>query len=168
MPLPSPIRLVRPALVAVAALVSAGCGGSGHYPIRGQVVWADGSPAGQLSGGLVVFSSQTTNISASGAIEPDGTFRLNCLKDDDGLPPGTYSVTVSPAEVVLSEFANASARKAARDALRLLPAKYGHPLDLAAKGDCRAEGEPDHSQAGQEPGLTTGRKTNANFDLKSH
>src|ERR1700749_4811857 len=111
----SPIRLVWPALAAVA-LVSAGCGTSGFYPTRGQVVWADGSPASQLSGGLVVFSLQESNISASGAINPDGTFRLNCLKKDDGLPPGTYNVTVSPPEVVLSEFANAAERKAARDA----------------------------------------------------
>jgi hypothetical protein len=124
MPFPFPRRAARLPAAAVA-LVAAGCG-SGFHPVRGKVVWADGAPATQLAGGLVIFTSKAANISASGAIDVDGTFRLNCLKRDDGLPPGSYDVTVSPGEVVLSEFADAAARKAARDAIRMIPAKYGH------------------------------------------
>ena len=132
-------RWSRPALrvaAAAAVLLAAGCGTRFHQ-VRGKLVWGDGSPVTQLTGGLVTFSNQAANISATGVIEPDGTFRLNCLKKDDGLPAGEYAVTVNPAELVVSEFADAAALKAARAGMRMVPAKYGHtstsPLKVAVE-----------------------------------
>ena len=65
-----------------------GC--SNHVPLRGTVTFSDdGSP---LPSGSVIF--ETDSFSAVGPIQPDGTYRLGSLKENDGIPPGTYQVYV--------------------------------------------------------------------------
>ncbi len=72
----------------------AGCG-SGTCPVQGKVVYPDGTP---VTTGLVVFESVdlTPTVSASGKIQPDGSFRLGTFGLDDGTLPGKYRATVVP------------------------------------------------------------------------
>jgi hypothetical protein len=106
-------------ILALGVALLAGCG-SGSYPVRGQVVWSDGSPAKELAGGTVSFESQAADISARGDIAPDATFSLSSLKKDDGLPPGTYQVLVAPPDPDVSEDKNSPAVQGRR----MIPAKY--------------------------------------------
>ena len=71
-----------------------GCGGQGFVPAGGKVTFEDGSP---LSKGGIAFSTDTFMADAS--IKPDGTYTLSSLKPGDGLPPGTYKVTIGASEV---------------------------------------------------------------------
>lgn len=83
------LRYTPPLLVG---LLVVGCGGMGQ--VDGKVVWADGKPAGDLAGSLVVFESAEMKISARGNIRPDGTFVIGTNAADDGAPVGEYEVAV--------------------------------------------------------------------------
>ena len=85
-------------LFALPACLLAGCGGSGLHPVRGTVVYADGTP---VQAGMVVVEradgGDGQRHSASGAIQKDGTFRLTTETPDDGVPAGRYrAVVMSP------------------------------------------------------------------------
>jgi len=74
-----------------------GCG-EGHpptYPAGGTVTFPDGK---LLSGGWVEFQpiEAPQAVSARGAIEPDGTFRLGTFSPDDGALEGRHRVLVVP------------------------------------------------------------------------
>ena len=56
----------------------------------GKITFDDGSP---VTTGDIVFS--TGSYMADGRIQQDGTYTLSSLKPGDGLPPGTYTVTIS-------------------------------------------------------------------------
>jgi len=77
----------------LTCLVVAGCGGQGFVPAGGKVTFDDGTPVG---GGGIAF--QTSTFMADGQINADGTFTLSSLGPGDGLPPGTYKVTVGWTE----------------------------------------------------------------------
>jgi hypothetical protein len=62
--------------------------------VDGQLVWQDGSPAGELAGSQVVFESAALRTSARGVVGPDGRFQLGTRTRDDGAPVGEYQVTV--------------------------------------------------------------------------
>lgn len=68
--------------------VFTGCGGGG-VNVSGKVTFEDGTP---LTMGEVAF--QTASFIATGLIQPDGTYTLGSLKAGDGVPKGTYNVTV--------------------------------------------------------------------------
>jgi hypothetical protein len=72
----------------------AGCGAK-KYPVEGKVVWADGTAAKELAGGMVIFESTQAPLSARGEVREDGSFRLTTEVPDDGVPPGEYRVLVS-------------------------------------------------------------------------
>ena len=57
--------------------------------MTGKVTFPDGTP---LTTGSVVFESE--KLSATGKIQEDGTFQLGTVKENDGLPKGTYRVCV--------------------------------------------------------------------------
>jgi hypothetical protein len=82
------------ALAAALLVALAGCGG-GQCPVRGKVIFDDGSP---VTGGLVVFESKDAQpaVTARGAIQADGSYALGTHKADDGVPPGVYRVLLSP------------------------------------------------------------------------
>jgi len=73
-------------------LFVAGCGGD-FIQTGGKVTYEDGSPV--TSGGIVF---ETDNFMADGRIQPDGTYTLSSLKPGDGLPAGTYRVSISAVE----------------------------------------------------------------------
>jgi hypothetical protein len=82
------------ALVLTLTMI-AGCGSGNTSPVRGKVVFKDGSP---LNGGLVRFRpvDEKLQVSARGDIQEDGTFILGTYKDDDGAVPGKYQVAITP------------------------------------------------------------------------
>jgi hypothetical protein len=86
----------RRCALAVALLLTAllaGCGG-GTYPVEGQLVWKDGSPAKELEGSFVLFELPEKQTSAKGTIQADGSFRLTTNKPNDGALPGEHTVLV--------------------------------------------------------------------------
>ena len=87
-------------LVPIALFV-VGCG-SGHYTVRGKVVFPDGKP---MEGGWVNFEKFEKGVmhSADSPVEADGTFELRTVRPGDGVPPGTYRVLVKAQEVTLAE-----------------------------------------------------------------
>jgi hypothetical protein len=91
---------VRVLLVA-ALLLAAGCQRNSNlpktYPVRGKVVFADGTP---LSGGLVQFTPENrAEVTTTGAIQEDGSFTLKTLVDAElltGALEGQHTVTILP------------------------------------------------------------------------
>src|SRR5262245_4474484 len=90
-----PKRCGLTAVLLLTALL-AGCRG-GVYPVEGQVVWEDDSPAKELAGSHVVFDLPEKKTHARGIVGADGSFRLTTNKPDDGAPPGEYKVLIVEA-----------------------------------------------------------------------
>lgn len=91
-------------LAALSLIGPAGCGGSGPYsgalyPVKGQVLLADGKP---LAGGTIRFIPTQGGLPASGKIEADGTFSLKS-KSRDGAAPGEYKVRIEPSPELLAK-----------------------------------------------------------------
>ena len=74
-------------VVAVLLFSISGCGSK--VSVSGKVTFEDGSP---LTNGEVRF--ETANFVSSGKIQPDGTYQIGTASDKDGIPKGTYGVTV--------------------------------------------------------------------------
>jgi hypothetical protein len=97
--------ILRPALsfpwLFLLGLTS--CGGPGPYsgtlyPVKGQVLVADGKP---LTGGSVQFIPKQGGLPASGKIETDRSFSLKSLKSREGAAPGEYKVRIEPSSELL-------------------------------------------------------------------
>jgi hypothetical protein len=83
-------------------VASAGCGSPGPYsgslfPVKGQVLLADGNP---LTAGTVHFIPKRGGLLAQGTIEPDGTFSLKS-KTREGAAPGEYKIRIEPSAELL-------------------------------------------------------------------
>ena len=91
------------ALALLAWPMATGCGGSGGtpppktYPVTGKVFYKGGQP---VSGGVIQFQSESDpGQTRMGDIEPDGTFELVTLFQNErlqGATVGQYHVTVIP------------------------------------------------------------------------
>jgi hypothetical protein len=91
---------------AFAAVVASqiGCGGSDRpktIPIAGRVTF-NGKDPGEF-GKLFFTPTQAAEgyvkRPASGSFDQDGSYRVMSWEPDDGLVPGHYTVSVSPADV---------------------------------------------------------------------
>lgn len=86
------------ALLSFLLLAAAGC--SGNVKLSGTVSYSDdGAP---VESGAVCFASTTKNFMARGTIE-NGKFTVGSVKENDGLPPGTYDVYFTGIERVVKE-----------------------------------------------------------------
>ena len=81
--------------VAWSAVLAAGCGGSGIYPVEGIVVWQDGSPARELEGASLTFELPEKQTNSVGVVKNDGTFELMTAAPGDGALAGDYTVVIS-------------------------------------------------------------------------
>lgn len=72
-----------------------GCG-SKTYPAEGKVVFADGTPAVELAGYFIMFQSLEHKTSATGTIQPDGSFAMGTMTSADGAMLGKQRVAITP------------------------------------------------------------------------
>lgn len=82
---------MRPLVFFVVFLVLCslvGC--SGYKQVKGKVTLTDGTPLGN---GRVVFEKE--GFAATGEIKSDGSYVMGSKKDNDGVPPGAYTVYVT-------------------------------------------------------------------------
>jgi hypothetical protein len=116
--------LVLGGLVAILALMQAGCGSRGA--VSGTVRFKD-KP---LSGGRITFNSQTTGgPSVVAVIGEDGSYKIaDC-------PPGPVKITV---QTVYRGSGYAQPRKAGRLNLAIIPARYADPIASSLDYEVRA------------------------------
>lgn len=84
--------------VAAVAVLSAGCGGGGLAPVRGQLVYPDGQPAKELVGCSVVFEATGADgkpVGAIGEVDAEGRFELTTNRPGDGAPVGANKVALN-------------------------------------------------------------------------
>jgi hypothetical protein len=89
------IKTIWLAPLLFSLICVAGCGNSqATFPVRGQVVYSDGSSL--PTSGQVVFESVDLDppLSAKGFFETDGNFELTKFKGGDGVVAGNYKVAV--------------------------------------------------------------------------
>ena len=76
-------------LLSVSVSATIGC--SNKVPMRGKVTFSDDQSP--LTVGTVEFQSDT--VLARGDLKPDGTYVMGTEKLTDGIPKGTYRVTIN-------------------------------------------------------------------------
>lgn len=85
--------------LVLAVLVLTGCGGVTKAPVRGKLVYPDGSPVTDMVDAQVVFEgtgSDGKGYSAAGTIDASGHFVLTTEKTGDGSIVGKNKVLVAP------------------------------------------------------------------------
>lgn len=85
------------ACAVVSLALSTGCGGGNDMvPIRGEVTFK-GQP---LTRGIVNYvpAEQGKGRTASGPLQPDGTFVMTTQKAGDGVAPGVYDIFIHSYE----------------------------------------------------------------------
>jgi len=87
--------------LSLALLLLVGCGG-GKVGMSGRVIYSDDKSP--LPMGTVYLETDT--FLARGNIQSDGTFVVGSLGERDGLPPGTYRVSIRDAMRSIGQDAN--------------------------------------------------------------
>jgi hypothetical protein len=85
------MKYIFPVFLSFILMAMIGCG-NGHIPGSGIVKYSSGEP---VPSGIIFFSTPQFNY--TGTIK-DGQFELGGLKENDGLPPGTYNVHLIGSE----------------------------------------------------------------------
>jgi hypothetical protein len=82
--------------VLLLGLLATGCGGK-TASVEGTVVFKDSqAPAKELAGYVVTLELEGGNVSATGMVQPDGTFRVSTYREGDGAVPGKHRVALTP------------------------------------------------------------------------
>src|SRR5687768_6652095 len=89
---------MRRVVLALVFGALAGCGGVRTAAVEGKLVWADGTPAKELTGGVVMFQTADGTTKMHGVIGPDGAFQLA-----SEVPEGIYHVYVAETLPVIRE-----------------------------------------------------------------
>ena len=79
---------------AFLVLFASGCGNKAY--VQGKVHYPDGSP---VSAGRVRFTAGDKSYSCK--IASDGSYRIGSYRDGDGIPPGTYKISITGAYVFM-------------------------------------------------------------------
>jgi len=96
------MRINRIALIVgiLALVLIAGCGDK-TYPVQGQLVFEDNTPAKELAGFTVMFQSAEHKNSANGIVKADGSFTVGTFKDNDGAMLGKQRVAITPPVILV-------------------------------------------------------------------
>jgi len=96
-------RFALPSRIALAAtLLICGCSKK-TYPVEGQVVFEDGSPAKELADYGIAFNAKDLAANANGTIKPDGSFTVGTFADGDGAPLGKHRLAITPPPPKIDE-----------------------------------------------------------------
>lgn len=78
-----------------------GCGSSKYVPVKGKLLFDNGTPATGLEGRQIIFEVMTAGEPAksqsTGSIDAQGTFTMGTETLGDGVPPGMQRVMISEA-----------------------------------------------------------------------
>lgn len=109
---------MRILLPFVFLFCSVGCGSDQvtTYPVKGRVVFQDGSP---VRTGTVELESKDFGTTATGAINHDGTFVLGTYTPNDGAAEGKHNA------IVVQIIINDGSVKHTVDHGRAVPPRYG-------------------------------------------
>ncbi len=91
-------HLTRSTGFGLVVLILTGCG-SGLAPVRGKLVYPDGSPVTEMLNAQVVFEgvgADGKGYSAAGTLDANGEFVLTTEKTGDGAVTGKNKVLVAP------------------------------------------------------------------------
>ncbi len=83
--------------LALLLLLASGCGGSGHVPVAGRVLFDDGEA---VRTGRIEFRARDQPVRGTGTIDAEGHFRLQTDDGKDGLPPGEYDAVIVQMVIV--------------------------------------------------------------------
>ena len=78
--------------VLVSLLIVTGCG---QPKLSGRVVFSDDQSP--VTCGMIIFHSG--DGIARGYIQPDGSYVVESLRKGDGLPPGTYKISLKSTQI---------------------------------------------------------------------
>jgi hypothetical protein len=106
-------------MVPVVAVAALGC--SGKYPVKGKVQFSDGTPL--AAGSMVIFTDEQGASGGVGALGPEGSFEITYDRPRDGLPKGTYRVSIRPP----SPWGMTEAQKKSAPPRGGIALKYLHP-----------------------------------------
>jgi hypothetical protein len=91
-----PARLWVGGCIAAIVVPAYGCGRGGLHPVSGHVHFADGAPL--TTGRVIVDYGDSTQ--AWGRIQRDGTFTIGTFRENDGMKPGVWKLSIREAERV--------------------------------------------------------------------
>jgi hypothetical protein len=91
---------------SLVILIMGGCssGQKPTYPVQGKLVWEDGSPAKELSGGMVIFQCDAEEMSAKAPIDQVGDFILGTYTRSDGAVAGKHKVSIAQPAAETGEY----------------------------------------------------------------
>jgi hypothetical protein len=140
------VRYLFRALAVALALAVASCS-DGKVKVKG-VVTLDGNP---VEGAMVTFIPENGGgRNAFGTTQQGGSFRLTTLKENDGVLPGNYKVTVTYEEPVTTAAAAnmrdawkafKTAEKQKKPPKYVIPVKYSDPKKTVLKQKVPPDGE---------------------------
>ena len=119
-----PIISVKSLLLLLCVCLLSGCG-KGLVPLKGKVTFSDdGSP---VPAGVILFDDGTN--AAHGSIQKDGTYTVGSFKTNDGLPKGTYQLTITGAvEITVTETPMPAMPRGVQSSMPLPPTSTVTPL----------------------------------------
>lgn len=85
-----------PSIAILALSLLVGCGTAKTVPVNGKVQFKDGKDGSSLAGYVISLESTEQNVSGSGEVQADGTFRISTYGDNDGAVPGKHRVAITP------------------------------------------------------------------------
>ncbi|PQO36442.1 carboxypeptidase-like regulatory domain-containing protein [Blastopirellula marina] len=144
------MHLQRTFGLLLVAFLFAGCGGNALQPLQGTVT-LDGQP---LADAAVSFSPVAGGRPASGKTDADGKFTLASFTAGDGLPVGSYKVTIvkidtkkqaqaAPSSEEDGDAPESAAMGAVEQGVSFVtPVKYSSPLTSDLVVDVKPDMEP--------------------------
>lgn len=84
-------------LVVLICVALVGCGGAAAptAKVTGKVTDASGAA---LKGAAIQFSGTGKGYGSSGTVGDDGTYQLTTFAENDGAPPGDYTVSITDVD----------------------------------------------------------------------
>lgn len=145
-------RSLFPAVTCGILAIAFSCGCSGNVKVKGQVLFEDGTP---LSGGEVLFESP--GFLGSGRVDKNGNFRITGTSENEGIPPGTYKVSIVRTEIPDGPLVAGSNPVFTPQ----IDKKYGHPDTSGITCDVKKSMSPLKINVERFQGQVTQRKVNA-------
>ncbi len=126
-----------------------GCGK--NSAVTGKVTFPDGTP---FTTGRVVF--ETPTFQATGPIQSDGTFKMGSFNPGDGVPRGSYQVSIQGVMKPTMDFSKGNAPKISMPKTSPIDPKYF--VGASSGLTCEVKGRTKYDITVEPPSAPTAKK----------